>query len=156
MGFLCCVVALVTTQLNAIDAHAQSPVYSMVQPVVSGVIMPQRQEIVWHENLESGWRESRRTGRPMVIFITSARCRYCDVMKNVTWRDNGVESRVGNEFVAVRLSPEHNPAELSRITVDVYPTTLVAAPQGKVIEHRKGFQPPELLHELLNRATFRR
>ena len=112
-------------------------------------------EIVWHDYLDSGWRESKRTGRPMVIFITAARCRYCDAMKTGTWRDLGIESRVGTEFVAVRLTPEQNSAELSRISVAVYPTTLVALPQGKVIDHRTGFQPPSLLHGLLNRVSGR-
>jgi thioredoxin-related protein len=109
--------------------------------------------ITWHHDLASGWRESKRTGRPMVIFITSPRCRYCDAMKAGTWRDVGIENRVGSEFIAVQLTPEHNPIELSRISVDVYPTTLIALPQGKVIDHRTGFQPPALLHNLLNRAT---
>ena len=114
-----------------------------------------QKQIFWHENLESGWRESRRLGRPMVIFITSARCRYCDAMKAETWSDFGIENRIGSEFVAVRLTPELNSMELSRISVQVYPTTLVALPQGKVVDHRTGFQPPSLLHGLLNRVTGR-
>jgi thioredoxin-related protein len=113
-------------------------------------------DILWHDNLDSGWRESQRTGRPMVIFITSSHCRFCDAMKQATWHDLGIENRVGKDFVAVRLCPEQNAKELSRIQIDVYPTTIVALPQGKVVDHRKGFQPPELLHNLLNRVVQRR
>ena len=124
------------------------------RPVTSSLTFSRR--IVWHDDLDSGWQESKRTGRPMVIFITAARCQFCDAMKNATWHDHGIESRVGNDFVAVRLSPERNAKELGRIHVDMYPTTIVALPQGKVIDHRKGFQPPELLHGLLNRVLARR
>ena len=92
----------------------------------------------------------------MVIYITAAQCRYCDAMKQATWQNRGIKNRVAEEFVAVQLSAERNERELNRIHVEMYPMTIVAVPQGKVVDHRKGFQPPELIHELLNRATFRR
>lgn len=151
MGSLGCFALAMALCLFASGADAQTTVHSILP---NSVRTPN--EIVWHDNLDSGWRESKRSGRPMVIFITAARCRYCDAMKLTTWRDLGIESRVGTEFVAVRLTPEQNSAELSRISVKVYPTTLVALPQGKVIDHRTGFQPPNLLHGLLNRVTGRK
>lgn len=144
-----CLIALASS-LVPITAIADMPLRTFITPVST-----HSRQIAWHDDLASGWKESQRTGRPMVIFITSARCRYCDAMKQSTWNDLGIENRVGNEFVAVRLSPEHNAKELSRIQVQVYPTTIVALPQGKVVDHRKGFQPPELLHGLLNRVIRR-
>jgi len=113
-------------------------------------------EIQWHRSVRSGWQESRRSGRPMVIFITAAKCRYCDAMKQATWTDNEIRRRVAGEFVAVLLSPEENAIELSRIDVKVYPTTIVALPIGKVIDHRTGYQPPLLLQGLLNRVLITR
>jgi thioredoxin-related protein len=150
MGWLTCVVIGFACSTVATRSEAQGPAY-----VVASYPSESASSIVWHDDLDSGWRESKRTGRPMVIFITSAHCRYCDAMKAATWRDIGIKSRVGTEFIAVRLCPERNAKELSRIQVDVYPTTLVALPQGKVVDHRKGYQPPELLHALLNRVTRR-
>lgn len=148
-SFSCLAVGLASS-LVTLSVSAETPLKSL------GITShADSRHIVWHDDLDSGWRESRRTGRPMVIFITSSRCRYCDAMKQSTWQDLGIENRISNEFVAVRLSPEHNMKELSRIQVEVYPTTLVALPQGKVVDHRKGFQPPELLHSLLNRVIRR-
>jgi hypothetical protein len=148
-SFSCLAIGLASSLISH-SVFAETPSRSFGSPVP---IYPH--DIAWHDDLDSGWRESQRTGRPMVIFITSARCRYCDAMKQSTWHDLGIENRVGKEFVAVRLSPEHNMKELSRIQVEVYPTTIVALPQGKVVDHRKGFQPPELLHGLLNRVVRR-
>jgi thioredoxin-related protein len=150
MGWLLCIGILCISGSVASVASAEIPFSRLTTSPVNA-----QSSIVWHDDLDSGWRESKRTGRPMVIFITSSHCRYCDAMKSATWHDLGVKSRVGNEFVAVQLCPERNAKELSRIQVDVYPTTLVALPQGKVIDHRKGYQPPDLLHALLNRVTRR-
>ena len=121
--------------------------------VVNSLSMPGSPEISWHNSLESGWRESRRSGRPMVIFITSDRCKYCDAMKQSTWCESSVRRRIGRGFVAIRLKPGQNDESLSRIDVPMYPTTIVGSPAGKVIAHRTGFQPPGSLHELLTDAV---
>ncbi len=113
------------------------------------------ENIQWHDDLASGWKAAKATGRPMVIFITSSNCRYCDAMKQTTWIDRDIRNRVSDGFVAIRLTPEHNSSELSRVDVQMYPTTIVALSQGKVIDHREGFQPSASLHHLLDRVQMR-
>ena len=108
--------------------------------------------IRWHEDIQSGWRESRRRNVPMVIFITSEKCHYCDAMKKDTWCDSTVRSRIARDFVAIRLNPKRNSSTLSRIKVKMYPTTLIGVPQGKVVGHRLGYQPPEAMHQLLTES----
>ena len=108
--------------------------------------------ISWHEDLQSGWRESQRRRVPMVIYITSDNCTYCDAMKRDTWCDASVTSRVRREFVAIRLSRRKNSATLSRIKVKMYPTTLIGIPEGKVVSHREGYQPASAIHQLLSNA----
>ena len=120
--------------------------------VVNSLTMPGAAEITWHDSLESGWRASRASGRPMVIFITSDHCHYCDAMKSTTWCESTVRDRVGRGFIAIRLQQGRNEATLSRIKVPVYPTTLIGTPAGKVIGKRTGYQPPGSLHQLLSEA----
>lgn len=108
--------------------------------------------VQWHEDLNAGWAESRRSGRPMLIFITSDQCRYCDAMKQSTLSDRHVMGRIKDRFVAIRLSPTRNASVLGRIRVAGYPTTLVGLPEGKVLDHRVGYQPVRELLRLLDRA----
>ncbi len=107
-------------------------------------------ELTWHDNLESGWAEAKRTGRPMVIFITSEECVYCDAMKRDTLCDESVRKRLIARFVPIRLRPGTNNQVLSRVQVTAYPTTLLAHPRGKVITHRVGYQPVAKFHEMLS------
>jgi protein disulfide-isomerase len=106
--------------------------------------------ISWHADLRSGWQESRRRGVPMVIFITSENCTYCEAMKRTTWCDGSITQRISRGFVAIRLNPTRNAATLGRINVKMYPTTLVGVPAGKIVAHREGYQPPGQLHQLLS------
>jgi protein disulfide-isomerase len=109
-------------------------------------------EISWHQNLAAGWKESRARNVPMVIFITSDRCHYCDLMKRDTWREPSVRSRLKDDFVLITLSPTRNSETLSRIEVTTYPTTLIGIPEGKVIGQRLGYQPPAALHGFLSES----
>jgi len=108
--------------------------------------------VAWHNNLKSGWREAKRRGVPMVIFITSDNCVYCDAMKQNTWCDKQVQRRLAGKFVAIRLNTLRNRETLSRIQVQTYPTTLLGSPNGKVIGHRVGYQPPAELQSFLAEA----
>ncbi|MCM2374047.1 thioredoxin family protein [Aporhodopirellula aestuarii] len=110
-------------------------------------------ELKWHDNLESGWKEAKATGRPMVIFITSDQCIYCDAMKRDTLSDASVRQRLLSRFVPIRLRPDANNKVLSRISIPAYPTTLVAHPRGKVMVHRIGYQPVEKFHEMLSEVA---
>ncbi|MGB7328387.1 MAG: thioredoxin family protein [Rubripirellula sp.] len=105
--------------------------------------------ISWHRSLETGWEESRRRNVPMVIYITTERCTYCDAMKRDTWCDQTVQQDLANGFVAIALSQQENSATLDRIKVTTYPTTLIGVPQGKIVAHRTGYQPAVAMKSLL-------
>ena len=120
--------------------------------VINRLATPGPPPIMWHESLESGWQASRTSGRPMLIFITSDHCDYCDAMKSSTWCESSIRDRVGSGFVAIRLKRDRNKKSLSRVKVAIYPTTLIGTPEGKVIGKRFGYQPPSRLHQLLSEA----
>lgn len=118
-------------------------------PFVHPAPTSQAGSVVWYEDLDSGWQAARASQRPMVIFITSQHCRYCDAMKRDTLRDGSVLKRIKDGFIAIRLSPDRNGKTLGRIDVPAYPTTLIGHPDGKIIAHKIGYQPPIEMHRLL-------
>ena len=127
---------------------------SMMTPT-SAMSTPSKASVRWHGTLRSGWLEARRRKVPMVIYISSKQCAYCDAMKRDTWCDRTVEQRMAKEFVAIHLTPEQNADTLGRIEVNTYPMTLIGLPQGKIIGHRKGYQPVAEMHRFLNGVVTR-
>ena len=145
VGFGFLLVLLITF---ANPASAEFPVSIQGSAVNIGVQQP----IVWHTDLQSGWREAKRRNVPMVIFITTESCIYCDAMKRDTWCNQSVRDRLSGKFVAIRLTKKLNQKTLSRIKVPTYPTTLFGTPNGKIIGHRAGYQPPAEMHGFLTEA----
>ncbi len=105
---------------------------------------------VWHDNFDEGWRESKRRGLPMVVFITSDNCVYCDAMKKDTWCNGEILGQLRQNFVAIQLKRDRDSELLSRIKVPSYPMTLVASPEGKVTDQRIVYQPPDQVRKLFS------
>lgn len=118
----------------------------------AGVMTGAQSRVTWHDSMKSGWAESKRRKVPMVIFITSGHCRFCDAMKRDTWCDREIGTRLASDFVAIRLTPELNASTLGRIKVETYPMTLIGTPEGKIIGKRIGYQPTGVIHRLLSKA----
>ena len=127
----------------------------LVSSNASGTNATGQPTITWHNSMETGWAESKRRKVPMVIFITTGRCRYCDAMKHDTWCDQVIGQRLADDFVAIQLTPQQNPSTLSRIKVKMFPTTLIGMPEGKIVDHRIGYQPIGAIHTLLSNARSR-
>ncbi len=128
-------------------------------PVIKNVVriaaeaVPGVGDIQWHDDLDEGWKAARESRRPMLIFITSDHCHYCDSMKQITWRNGGVQKRLQDDFVAIRLSPDRNAETLSRIRIPGYPTTLIGHPDGKILAHKVGYQAPAEISRLMETAN---
>lgn len=116
----------------------------------------QQPGIAWYDDFQAGWAASKRTGRPMLIYITPRHCHYCTQMKQQTLDNDEIVRRVSAEVIAVRLNPEDHGEILAKIRLKMYPTTLVAWPRGKVANHRVGFQTRDQLAELLDHVSPRR
>lgn len=123
---------------------------------VSTSELPTTNTVVWHSSLKSGWDEARRRDVPMVIYITSDNCQYCEAMKRDTWCDFGIGQRLSKDFVAIRLNPKENASTINRIKLKMFPATLIGLPQGKIIDHRYGYQPSGEIHQVLTNAKSRR
>ncbi len=138
------IVGAVFTVQNEISAMAEMPVFRRAT-VTEGVAS----QGIWHDSFEEGWNEAKKRDVPMVVYITSDHCIYCDAMKKDTWCNESVMQRLRDDFVGIRLHRERDSALLKRIVVPAFPMTLIATPQGKVVSHRVGYQPPSEIQGLL-------
>ena len=73
-------------------------------------------------------------------------------MEVQTWCDPSIAAEVQDRFVAIHLDRRRNAEVLSRITVPMFPMTLVGLPQGKIVGHLQGFQRPENIRDLMSRV----
>ena len=111
--------------------------------------------ITWHSDAKQAWEAMRKQGRPLLLFITTDGCGYCNRMKTATYGDNKVGSEVGSKFVALKLNADHDleDAWLERFGIEYFPTTLLITPDLKVVDRIEGYVDAEKMYPRLSKVA---
>jgi thioredoxin 1 len=97
-------------------------------------------DIAWAHDYASAQQQAAEAGKPIILFFTGKWCVPCRTMKRNVWADEQVAAAVHAGFVAVTIDVgDPDAAEaLSRYRVGATPTTIIADPQGNVLQQKQG------------------
>lgn len=59
------------------------------------------------QDLQAALKQSRTTGRPVVIDFWASWCKNCEAMEHSTFRNAGVRQRLTKEYILVKFQAEH-------------------------------------------------
>jgi len=116
------------------------PAMTLMFALVAGVA--NAAEPVWAKNLDQAYKSSKEKDRPMLIFISSSRCYYCDQMKKKTLTDPEVRTALSNGFVPIIVQASEYPELMRKLGVRRYPTTLIVSPEAKIQDVIDGYVKP--------------
>jgi thioredoxin-like negative regulator of GroEL len=85
------------------------------------------------------WTAAQKTNRPILVFVTSPSCPHCTRMLGETYRQAGVSRFVADSFETVIVDRFEQPALAAKLHVRLFPTTIVVAPNNKVIDVIEGY-----------------
>ncbi|HEV7225649.1 MAG TPA: thioredoxin family protein, partial [Pirellulales bacterium] len=108
--------------------------------------------IEWSHDVDAAWQQTVREGRPLLLFITRSRCKYCVQMKTATLVDAQVADQVMSDFVPVAIDPESDPELIRELNVKSFPTTLIVSPDALMLDQIKGYLPPAEFQKRLGRC----
>src|SRR4029077_17942263 len=77
---------------------------------------------------------------------------WCVRQDQTTFRDPSVVGVVNQKFVGLKINANHEPALAQMLRVQVYPTLVLAGPDGKILATLEGFQDSGRLHEHMKRV----
>jgi len=121
--------------------------------IFMGVAADQAAANGWLRDVEHGLRVAKAQQRPMVLFISSDGCVYCDKMIATTFSDLQVRRTLGTRFVATAIKSTERPDLMRKLKVRSFPTTVLVTPKGEVIEQIVGYVEPEKFNKLLATVT---
>ncbi len=107
------------------------------------------QGVFRHAKLADAWRASRASKRPILVFVTMDGCHYCDKMQGVTFSTPGVSNLLRNNFEAVVVDQSLDAELVKQLNVQRFPTTILALPNGTIVERMEGFVEPGRLQKRL-------
>lgn len=113
---------------------------------------PKSENIHWHGDIKTAWEASKKSGDPMLVYVTMQNCRFCTKMAQETLIDGRVEDEIQQGYVPVEVHREDAQELVKRLGVKAYPTTLIVLPSGKVYASAKGYVEAERFARSLKSA----
>jgi protein disulfide-isomerase len=103
----------------------------------------------WSKDMKTAWKTAQETEQPLLLFVSSTNCSYCERMKKQTLRDESIVKQVSESFVAVKVDAKEDTELLKKLKIRLLPTTVIVKPNGAVIDSIRGFQTAEQFRKRL-------
>jgi thioredoxin-like negative regulator of GroEL len=110
------------------------------------------QDVKWRSDYASARREAEAKGLPIVLDFGTANCVYCVKMDLTTFRDETVIKAMNEKFIPLKIDADREQALAQALNIRVYPTVVLAAPDGKILGHMEGYHDAGRFYETLQRA----
>jgi len=117
-----------------------SPV-SLAQHTPGGKTRPQR--IFSETSIEKGWQRASQLRQPMLVMFTSDHCRYCKKMLAETYAHPAIEQLLAANTQTVLAHASDYQGLIKKLGIRGYPSSVLIAPNGDVIDFMQGFVPPK-------------
>jgi thioredoxin-like negative regulator of GroEL len=110
------------------------------------------QEVHWRYDYNAARMEAQTKGLPLVLDFGTEACFWCKKLDDTTFRDPAVLAALNNQFIPLKVDANRNPALAEALRVQSYPTLVLAAPDGKILNVLEGFQDAAVFHNKLQEA----
>jgi thioredoxin-like negative regulator of GroEL len=110
------------------------------------------EEVDWRPDYPAARREAVEKDRPLLLDFGYQGCVWCEKLEAVTFRADPVAQVLNKQFVPVKIDVHKDPDLAEKLRLQAYPTVVLAAPDGKILDRIEGFKEPEVLQERLRLA----
>jgi uncharacterized protein YyaL (SSP411 family) len=109
--------------------------------------------VVWRTDYNAARREAAEKGLPLFLVIGTDNCFYCRKLEAGPFRDPAVVTQFANNFIPLKVDANKEPNLAKALKVQLYPTMVVAAPDGKIHAFIEGYLESDRLEDQLKRAV---
>jgi tetratricopeptide (TPR) repeat protein len=114
---------------------------------------PAAAAVVWWTDYNSARKEATEKGLPLMVVVGTDNCFYCRKLEAGPLKDAGISNLLAGGFVALKLDATRAPEIAKALKVQMYPTTVLAAPDGKIPAFIEGYVEADRLGEQLKRTS---
>lgn len=107
----------------------------------------------WRTDYQTARKEALEAGLPLCLQIGTEECYYCRRMEGTTLRDPGVTGMLGGQFIPLKLDGNREQALVRALKIQLYPTTVLAGPDGTIHAVIQGYVAAEPFRDQLKRTS---
>jgi hypothetical protein len=105
---------------------------AVAQPARPAPAAPAPAAITWRTDYNSARKEAQEKGLPLLIVIGTDDCFYCRKLEAGPFKDANITNLLSSGYVALKLNATNTPEIAKALKVQLYPTMVLAAPDGKI------------------------
>jgi thioredoxin-like negative regulator of GroEL len=114
---------------------------------------PAADPVAWRTDYNAARKEAVEKGLPLAVVVGSDNCFYCRKLEGGPLRDPAVVAQLATNFVVLKLDATKEPGLAKALRVQMYPTVVLAAPDGKIHAFIEGYVEADRLADQLKRAV---
>ncbi len=97
------------------------------------------QQINWRHNYDVARQEAKQKNLPMLIDFSTKNCVWCRKLEASTFRDPVVEQILRTRYIPVKVDGDKYYHLVKKLGIQSYPTLILAAPNGKILDVHEGY-----------------
>jgi TolA-binding protein len=109
-------------------------------------------EIQFRSNYGDARQEAEKKGLPIVLYLTTDNCMWCQRLVAETFGDPAVAKVMNTKYVPLKIHAAQEPGLIQTLKVTSYPTVILAGPDGKILTTIQGFKDAVRFHDDLQRV----
>jgi thioredoxin-like negative regulator of GroEL len=110
------------------------------------------QEVIWRYDYASARREAVEKNRPILLDFGTEHCFWCVKLDSTTFRDPTIATILNERFIPLKVNAQVNPALTDALRIQMFPTIILAAPDGKILVTVDGYKDAAQFYDYLQRA----
>ena len=114
---------------------------------------PAAPAVTWRTDYNTARQESQEKGLPMLVVVGTENCFYCRKLEAGPLKDPALAPLLASGFVPLKVDATAAPELAKALKVSMYPTTVLAGPDGKIHAFIEGYVEADRLGEQLKRTA---
>ncbi len=112
----------------------------------------QKSRIDWVKSYRTAREKGTAASRPVFLFVTSEECSYCKKMERESLKNQSIIRKLSADFVPARLKLDPESQLARELKVTMFPTTVIIAPDGKIVDYVRGYMSGDKLTACISKA----
>lgn len=109
--------------------------------------------ITWRTDYNAARKEAQEKNLPLLVDVQTEQCMYCRKMEASTFLDPGFVALVNGNFIPLKIDGNKDRELTVALRVQMYPTLVLAGPDGKIHAFLQGFLTAEQCRDHLKRTA---
>lgn len=103
----------------------------------------QAQEVQWLRSAEQAAELAAQSGKPILVYVRSASCHYCDLMQKNIWQNPATAAIITRDFIPLKLTREENGEAVDSLKIKGFPSVFIFSADREYLDRFDGYVEPD-------------